>query len=386
MIRQSGHLGWGVRLASVALGAAVWGAPSLGDAGTWPAEEMRAPRIAPSQRTYFEAGGLRVPVEDFPIRMVHLGEPPPGMTQAQVDAAARAATESWSQTPCSFARMDYAGQRHSIDELGPNEIPFMFTEPGGAGCLPTGSIGWTALTCGSDFPMNSVFLNVAEFVWADKAQPFDMPDADPTSEKLTVELRSVLVHEFGHVLGLLHTDDPLATMAPTYRPDGGQRSLAVDDKLGLCALYPATNPVDECRSGRDCEPQQRCDHVHLQSLHGVETDQRIALCRELRGAVGDACAPDRLICEEECVFAAQPKDYGYCTVSCEAGGCPSDYECSEGLLRPGESHCRQPRQVERSSCSSAPGAPPSPWTVWLCGAAGALWLSKRRFSRPSRTR
>lgn len=396
MIRDNRNLGRILSLAAVALMAVAWGAPRAAQAGTWPEAKLRAPSPPSSQRIYFETSGYRVPVENFPIHMVHLGAPPAGMTQAQVDAAARNATQSWSQTPCSFARIDYAGPRESVDDLGPGEVPFQFVEPGGAGCLPGDSIGWTALSCGPDYPTNSVFLNRRDYHWSEKAHPFEHAGDDTTSFKLTVELQSVLTHEFGHVLGLMHSEDSLATMAPTYRADGGQRSLAVDDKLGVCALYPAVNPPDECQSGRDCQAQESCEHVRLQTIDGAEGEQCIALCRELRGEVGDACAPDRLICVEGCVFAAEAKSFGYCTVGCEAGDCPADYECREDLLRPGEAHCLQLRKIENPGCSAAPDALPSPFTVWLCAVAGVLWLRvrwlrvrwlrARRFNRPSKTR
>jgi hypothetical protein len=326
--------------------------------------------------------GFTVPVEEFPLRLVFVGAPPPGMTPAQVERAARAAAEAWTQIPCSFGRVEYAGRRETAADLQPGEVPFLFAEPGGSSCFPQGSIAWTALTCGADFPNKTVFLNILDYDWSARPAPFqpalldEQSSPDSAALRLIVDLESVLTHELGHVLGLHHSEDPLATMAPTYKGDGGQRSLAVDDKLGLCTLYPRPNPADECSSGRDCRPPENCERVELDG-------QPIDLCRELRGRPGDACAHDRLICEGECVFAPDPRDFGYCTTACgpeaAAPECPPDFICTEGLLRPGESHCRRLAGPGEAGCAvgGSPSAPAAAWWMWIW-AAGAAWLARRR--------
>lgn len=391
MIRNRSDWGRLITLAYVALIALAWDATRSAQAGTWPENtspetsiSVPAPSASPTERVRFETSGYRVPAASFPIRMVHLGAPPAGMTQAQVDAAARRATDAWSQTPCAFARMDYAGQRETLAALGPDEVPFEFVAPSGAGCLPPGSIGWTALSCGPNYPTNSVFLNRRDHRWTDQARPFEN-SGDDAAALIYVELQSVLTHEFGHVLGLLHSEDGRATMAATYRIDGGQRDLSVDDKLGLCALYPAANPADECRSGRDCPAQHSCGRVALQNLDGAAVGPRVALCREPRGGVGDACAPDRLICSQECVYAAQPHDFGYCTVGCEDGGCPADYECTDGLIRPGEAHCRQLPGSKNPGCQITPGSLPSPFALGLAALLSGFYVRAPRLRRPSAT-
>ncbi|XP_047150680.1 matrilysin-like [Vigna umbellata] len=51
----------------------------------------------------------------------------------------------------------------------------------------------------------------------------------------TIDLETVCLHELGHNLGLGHSNDPNAVMAPTYA--GVRRTLRQDDKDGLNNLY-----------------------------------------------------------------------------------------------------------------------------------------------------
>ena len=61
---------------------------------------------------------------------------------------------------------------------------------------------------------------------------------NPTSPD-QVDLEAVLTHEFGHFLGLDHSDVPGATMQPEAMGFGSidLRSLEADDVEGICAIY-----------------------------------------------------------------------------------------------------------------------------------------------------
>ncbi len=366
MTRRWIHVG--VWLGVVAVCAS---APTLARAGTW---AHRGEDVWYGA-TRFETNGFTVPVDNFPVKVVFLGDPPPGLSVDAIEQAARTAAAAWSDVPCSSAKMVYAGKRASLDELGPGEVPFLFADPQNTACFPEGTIGWTALTCGDAYPNKTVFLNDSTYDWSVDPKPFQPAKTDrlnPDSHRLIADVQSVLTHEFGHVLGLAHSKDVLATMAPTYRADGGQRTLAVDDKLGLCSLYPVPDPPDECSRDRDCPPQESCAQV--QEMH---------LCRELRGQLGDDCGFDRLICTDTCVLPDNPHHVGYCTTACDpqADQCPDGYVCTEGLVGPGESHCRRLRPPpDDSTCTVATGwrrRPMSLWAVFIAVLMLAALVARR---------
>ncbi|KEF62152.1 uncharacterized protein A1O9_00124 [Exophiala aquamarina CBS 119918] len=64
-----------------------------------------------------------------------------------------------------------------------------------------------------------------EHIWVDGA----VPNA--------FDIETVALHEIGHTLGLLHSDDPNAIMAPTVADNVTKRRLGRDDLVGIRRLY-----------------------------------------------------------------------------------------------------------------------------------------------------
>ncbi len=88
----------------------------------------------------------------------------------------------------------------------------------------------------------------------------------------TLDLRSVLVHEIGHALGLGHSADARATMA-TNGSGVRWRSLEADDVAGVCALYPGDGAPD-------------CDEAPCPDGYAC-----VARTCQRRGDRGDVCSP-----------------------------------------------------------------------------------------------
>lgn len=180
-----------------------------------------------------------------------------------IDDALALALDAWSGVPCSDLVLS-AGtpteQRlvgfdwHDGSGSPDNQNILVFrndraTDPLDAWVHTLGAIAITTVT----FDTTTGRLVDADIEMNDTA--FDFTACDPEDPACLVgfDVANTLTHEIGHVVGLDHppSNAPGATEATMFasapRGDTAKRTLATDDELGLCALYPADDPVPgEC--------------------------------------------------------------------------------------------------------------------------------------------
>jgi Matrixin len=254
-----------------------------------------------------------------------------------------------------------------------------------------------------------------------------------------VDLESVLVHESGHMLGLLHPCEPggaegapdcaahpemaAETMYPFY--DAGQNTLAADDEAGLCFLYPACSaggPCDDhpndvtthddgalaagravdgdpCGTGRQCASGLCAEAGHCVSPCTEDTDCHGGIACSVSGSGGlGRCGEGRLplgaACRSpnECLGGACIGDSDaaktLCTRACgEDAPCPSGWECGEVDKTP---VCWPSDPVANGSCAigmrTRPGRDRRGRSIAGCLIAASAWALRRRRSveRPER--
>lgn len=269
---------------------------------------------------------------DFPLKLVFEGEPPSNLTHKDVEDAIAHAIGQWNDVQCSSASLVYAG-RKSLDEApDPKTIRIAFVKPGDDPCLPLGNtlIGITADICTSDHQA-VILLNLQDYRWS--KSPYEQQARVPSQsayDQLVVDLPSVLTHELGHVLGLAHPDEGQtpqnerrATMVSGYLLDGGQASLAADDRLGLCTKYPNAQRQKTCQNDAQCVTQLN------QPGAQCVVDGELSVCEEPRAGLGNYCAVNLIECTYECYLSNPEIGTGYCTIPCDAQTpCPEDYSCN----------------------------------------------------------
>jgi hypothetical protein len=307
--------------------------------GKWPA------RVSGGKRTFapapvaaehatgaaaFTTNGMVWPASKIPVRYRVQRAGSDDVTLADAIAAIDAAFATWQAVPTSALTFANAG----LTDLGlavDDENVILFVESGW-------SFGSEAAAAASLFILDGqqtadIAINGEHFRWA-----IEPANADVTQRRL--DLQAVLVHEIGHLAGLGHTTRAYDTMYFSWKPWHDQRTLSIDDKLGLSSIYPATGNECELAGAPGCPEAETCAQYPLGRL-----------CTGVPDPVGAPCDYDRVECDAFCLFTATDLSAGYCSRFCERDtDCPLTHHCAEA------SSGGQPVKV----CFVGPQQPPPP--------------------------
>ena len=280
---------------------------------------------------------------NFPLQLFLVGEVPEslGVTPQQVERALVHAAKQWSDVPCSAIEIVYAGRTDKTDGFAANEIPVEFRN---SRCHEVpGEPLLAAAPCGDG---GGIVAN-PDYQWT-LLEDLDYIPLDELGFPTAYDLKAVMTHELGHVLGLSHPpaeDEPLATMYPAYVMDGHQAFLDADDRAGICFLYPRDGAEETCTSDADCIEALENPGAACVTIEGF------SVCQKERGELGDYCSSDLQICPGVCLFTSATANTGFCTQTCDEAstttGCPRDWSCqSNGVA----SFCHPPSEALSTGC------------------------------------
>jgi MYXO-CTERM domain-containing protein len=275
-------------------------------------------------------------------------EMPGGMTLDEAAATVHRALSSWMDPTCSVLSFRSAGATDTRAQRGDglNTIQWIHG-------------GWADL----GFPADAAALSDVQYEQVDGGQwviaeadlylngeSYDWVPEPAASDQQN--LLSVVTHEAGHILGLLHpcepggaegapecSSDPAfaeTTMYPFYSDE--QATLADDDVAGLCSLYPGSRcETTGCPADQKCTPE------------GCRAECAGVVCGANERCVESVCTPPEPPCERE--------DCNVPENCASDDDCPLPYACVEQRCARGDGatgdHCASDRDCAAGVCSAS---------------------------------
>jgi hypothetical protein len=279
--------------------------------GKWP--ELRVggvPMYLPGphpDRAEFTTNGMVWPASAMPVRYLLGNAGSDDLGAGEIATAVGAAFAAWQEVPCSSLTFQLDGTTDlGVAVDGQNVI--LFIESGWI--YGAEAAGATALWIVDGEQTADVAMNGEGYHWS-----IGPPGAGINSD--TLDLQGVLTHELGHFSGLSHTMSAHDTMYYSWTPWPGQRTPSLDDKLGLCSIYPQVG--DECTDAGQCAAGETC-----------EVTAAGRLCASPADPIGAACSYDRIECEDFCLFTVADLSSGYCSRFCDTDAdCPLTHHCDD---------------------------------------------------------
>lgn len=175
------------------------------------------------------------------------------VSAAVLDRMARTATGAWARVPCDQDGLgrqyfqvlpnDATWQPSGYDSQGQNANTVSFRHRWNDNAIHRpGAIAITIATF--DSFTGEIYDADIEFNTLDEAtnrDGFRFSTAASVSDPGAADLQTILTHEFGHFMGLSHSDNDRAVMWPEAGLGEIRRDLTADDAAGMCAIYPEQN-------------------------------------------------------------------------------------------------------------------------------------------------
>ena len=187
------------------------------------------------------------------------------------------AYDEWQSPGCTDDYNGTTSRSSTSNNDGYTSHGFLQSWPGSYGS-PWGVIGTTVSSFwGGSFYEADVSFNEEVYTFLDGA---------PSGWGYEADLNSIAVHEFGHSLGLDHSNASGSSMLPSYSGGDMEADLSSDDTDAVCTLYPGCGPApgddddddDDVPSGDDAfEPNDEEGSATSvscgTSIDGVAADQ-----------------------------------------------------------------------------------------------------------------
>lgn len=161
-----------------------------------------------------------------------------------------ASFQAWTDIDCSDIELPYQGEvpgvRAELNESGPNVNAVVWVSNNWPYDASAIAVTTTAYDRNSGVVVDAdIELNGQYFVFG-RSETNNCQQADGF-----MDLRNTMTHEVGHVLGLDHPPNTPryaeATMYASAPPcETKKRSLAADDRDGICTIYPAGAATAQC--------------------------------------------------------------------------------------------------------------------------------------------
>ena len=263
----------------------------------------------------------------------------PGIDDGSDLRAVRNAAQSWTDVSCADLRLIEVEQGLGYEI--PSSTVLLDQELDGRNFITwVGDERWTfgQFVLGVTSPVTDTRngeIFEADIVLNSRFVSWSTAD-DPRLLGNRIDVESVVVHELGHFIGLMHVldgeflDDP-PTMSPSIDSSLRSRDLSDDDRSGACFVYPAAS--FRCADHCDCPTIVAVDEVSKLEFNEGQVECLNSVCSLSRVLpIGGKALGVRCVTPTECdsgLFCQPTNAGGFCSQSCTPANpnCPLGFEC-----------------------------------------------------------